>query len=491
MQKETIYILGIPTHESLVENELSQFFDDNIPTILLFNSSMMDPNSEWNFISSKEIQCVNLSHAQEVLAQSNIVACSFGKNIYVSDSGENQTHDQISQKFLNRISEIKDLYPNARIAYCTLNSPFNYTGNWLNKALNSETPYTFSVIDCKSFVDEQQENFIRFVGVINPKSYSTFNSKIRSSTLHDRSGIFFNSDDITLPNGVHTDKTFDQIVDETALSYIGRKPVVAWSGGIDSTTVLAAFVKNNVDFKVTVNDRVIIENKEVYDFIKDRYEIVPIPNSLDLSELAIDGIIVTGEGCDQLYPKIHHDFLPNFLSLTEILITKDVREYHDALMNPVDPVHLYNNVKESFVNKYSKRFKVSAEKAENFYNSYVQSILNKLPIEITHFYQLHFMFRLIFNYQHNIEDGSFDKYYRPVCSFYDTPDFQKWAITNLDHNFTEYGKNYLTYKYPNKNYNYSVFQIESLLNQIKMHSTTRNFVTKELILPKSINYYST
>ena len=213
MQKETIYILGIPMHESLVENELSQFFDDNIPTILLFNSSMMDPNSEWNFISSKEIQCVDLLHAQEVLEQSNIVACSFGKNIYVSDSGENQTHDQISENFLNRISEIKNSYPNVRIAYCTLNSPFNYMGSWLNKALNSETPYTFSVIDCKSFVDEEQENFIRFVGVINPKSYSTFNSKIRSSTLHDRSGIFFDSSNITFPNEVHTDKTFDQIVD--------------------------------------------------------------------------------------------------------------------------------------------------------------------------------------------------------------------------------------------------------------------------------------
>ena len=112
-----------------------------------------------------------------------------------------------------------------------------------------------------------------------------------------------------------------------------------------------------------------------------------------------------------------------------------------------------------------------------------------MPINIEHFYQLDFMIKLIFNYDHNIKDSSLDKYYKDVVSFYDTENFQRWAITNLDANFREYGLTYLTHKSPNKDYNYSVFKIPSLLNQIKMHSTYRNFNTKELVLPKSITYY--
>lgn len=489
MQNNDLYILGIPTSESLISDELLSFINDNIPTILLFNSSSMAEVNGYNFIKSQNIITSPISNVELALQNTSVVCCSLGSNIYLSGSGENQTADQIKDNFFDRINAIKQLYPNIRIAYCVFKSPYTYTGEWLNKVINSDTEYSISVIDCKPFEDDKVNNFAKFIKVVTPKAAAHLLEVPEPFQVRDKTGIFFNNDNPTFISNTHTDKTFEQIVDETALTYAGKNPLIAWSGGIDSTTILAAFIKNNIDFRVTFNDRVLIENKDVYDYIKDKYQIVNIPNTLNLSELETDSLVVTGEGCDQLYPKTHSDYIPGFPSLTTILLTQDIKAYDDVLLAPVNPSYLYNNVHEMFISKYINKFKASEAEAEQFYSSYVIPVLNKMPIKIEHFYQLDFMIKLIFNYEHNIKDSSLDKYYKDVVSFYDTEDFQRWAITNLDANFKEYGVTYLTHKSPNKDYNYSVFKIPSLLKQIKMHSTYRNFKTKELILPKSITYY--
>jgi hypothetical protein len=489
MQNNDLYILGIPTSESLVTDELLSFVNDQTPTILLFNSASAKEVNGYSFIKSKNIVTVPIDGVETALQDTHIVCCSLGKNIYLSDDGMHQSVEQIKDNFFDRINVVKQLYPNIRLAYCVFKSPYTYIGEWLNKAINSNTKYSISVIDCKSFEDDNTHNFSKFIKIVTPKAATYLLEIPEPFEVRDKSGIFFKNDNPTLIKETYTNKTFEQIVDETALTYAGKKPLVAWSGGIDSTTILAAFIKNNIDFKVTFNDRVLIENKDVYDYIKDKYEIVNIPNTLNLSELQTDNLIVTGEGCDQLYPKTHSDYIPGFPSLTTILLTQNIKDYEDILLAPVDPAYLYNNVKQVFINRYINKFKVSEDTAINFYESYVVPVLNKMPINIEHFYQLDFMIKLIFNYDHNIKDSSLDKYYKDVVSFYDTENFQRWAITNLDANFREYGLTYLTHKSPNKDYNYSVFKIPSLLNQIKMHSTYRNFNTKELVLPKSITYY--
>lgn len=492
MQNNNIYILGIPTSESLITDELLSFIDHKTPTVLLFNSPTVKEVNGYNFIKSKNLVTVAIEGVKEALQTTHIVCSALGKNIYLSDDGMNQSADQIKDNFFNRINAIKQLYPNIRIAYCVFKSPYTYTGEWLNKVINSDIAYSISVIDCKPFEDDKVNNFAKFIKVVTPKTAALYYNLLEVPEpfqVRDKTGIFFNNDNPTFISNTHTDKTFEQIVDETALTYAGKSPLIAWSGGIDSTTILAAFIKNNIDFRVTFNDRVLIENKDVYDYIKDKYEIVNIPNTLNLSELKKDDLIVTGEGCDQLYPKTHSDYIPGFPSLTTILLTQDIGEYNEVLLSPVDPSYLYNNVREVFVSRYINKFKASEESAVQFYNSYVVPILNNMPINIEHFYQLDFMIKLIFNYDHNIKDSSLDKYYKDVVSFYDAEDFQRWSITNLDVNFRDYGVTYLTHKSPNKDYNYSVFKIPSLLKQIKMHSTYRNFKTKELILPKSITYY--
>jgi len=489
MQNNNIYILGIPTSESLVTDELLSFINDETPTILLFNSPSAKEVNGYNFITSKNLVTVPIEGVEAALQNTHIVCSSLGKNIYLSDDGKNQTADRIKDNFFNRIDAIKQLHPNIRLAYCVFKSPYTYIGEWLNKVINSDTEYSISVIDCKSFEDDNTHNFAKFIKVVTPNIAAHLLEIPEPFEVRDKTGIFFNNDNPTFVSNTHTDKTFEQIVDETALTYAGKNPLIAWSGGIDSTTILAAFIKNNIDFRVTFNDRVLIENRDVYEYIKDKYEIVNIPNTLNLSQLEIDSLVVTGEGCDQLYPKTHSDYIPGFLSLTKILLTQDIKAYDNILLAPVNPLYLYNNVREVFITKYINKFKASEAEAGQFYNSYVIPVLNKMPINIEHFYQLNFMIKLIFNYEHNIKDSSLDKYYKDVVSFYDTEDFQRWAITNLDTNFKEYGVTYLTHKSPNKDYNYSVFNIPSLLKQIKMHSTYRNFQTKELILPKSITYY--
>jgi hypothetical protein len=71
--------------------------------------------------------------------------------------------------------------------------------------------------------------------------------------LTDRSGIFLSGDQVTIPQDTHTTKTYATIMDETAQSYADLNPIVLWSGGMDSTAILAAFVKNNINFSVTLD----------------------------------------------------------------------------------------------------------------------------------------------------------------------------------------------------------------------------------------------
>jgi len=490
MQNNNLYILGIPTSESLITDELLSFINDKTPTILLFNNP--DIRAEvngYNFFKANDMLSSHIDKAGEILQTTNVVYCSLGTNIYVSSSGEIITDDEKKNNFFARIDAIKQLHPNTRIAFCVLKSPYIHRDEWLNKAINSNTQYSISVIDCKSFEDDQLHNFAKFVKTVRFNDASYLLEVPEPFTINDKSGIFFSNDNPTFISDVYTNKTFEQIVDETALTYAGKKPLVAWSGGIDSTTIIAAFIKNNIDFKVTVNDRVLIENKDVYDFIKDKYEIINIPNTLVLSDLQSENLIVTGDGCDQLYPKPHSNFIPGLPSLTTILTTLNIKDYDHILLAPVDPVHLYNNVREGFISRFIKRFNASQLEAEQFYEHYVIPVINKMPISINHFYQLDFMAKLIFDYDHFIKDTILDRYYKDVDSFYNTEDFQRWAITNLDFNFKNYGVTYLTHKSPNKEYNYSVFKLPSLLKQIKMHSTCRNPLTKELFLPKSITYY--
>ena len=87
MQNNNLYILGIPTSESLVTDELLSFINDKTPTILLFNNPNISAEvNGYNFFKANNLLSAPIDKAGEILKSTNIVYCSLGINIYVSSS---------------------------------------------------------------------------------------------------------------------------------------------------------------------------------------------------------------------------------------------------------------------------------------------------------------------------------------------------------------------------------------------------------------------
>ncbi len=77
--------------------------------------------------------------------------------------------------------------------------------------------------------------------------------------------------------------------------------LVYWSGGIDSTVVLASLIQVGADFKVMCNKNSVFENKPFYDrFIKGKYETV-ISDDLPAVLKRTNADVITGELNDQLF----------------------------------------------------------------------------------------------------------------------------------------------------------------------------------------------
>ena len=151
-------------------------------------------------------------------------------------------------------------------------------------------------------------------------------------------------------------KTIDQLFYERARQIIdlagSKKIVVAWSGGIDSTSVLVEFLKLAPKSQLTVlmNRYSIEEYPEFYaKYIKDQIEVIDISQPGILRNCVKDGIIVTGATFDQTFgdETIHHPELST-TGLNKFLshLNASTRECYAKSIEAC-PVKL-TNVKEFF-----------------------------------------------------------------------------------------------------------------------------------------------
>ena len=470
MENNTVYLLGIPTAEKYVSEELLSFINDGVPTLYLFKGPAGKLFDGYNFFNAQNfIHAGSLDNVTEELCQNSRVLTGPG-NIYPQTNSKHFARN-VAENFIEVITSIKNRFPNIRIAYMTFGSPTLHD-LWVPIALNLSSPFEFRVIDT-DYTDVANLNKFNQVAII--LSGETANEMIGlcdKPVPFDRSGLFFHNDSPTIPSDTNTTKTFAQIVDETALTYAGKNPIVAWSGGIDSTTVVAAFIKNNIPFRVTINSKAQTENPEVYDYLVANHNTITIPNNNNLSNFNEEGIVVTGECADQLYPGIRTNLIPNVPNWRQIVMEGSIDNHSDMLMGSVNTEYLYNNVRESFTTRHSNNFKCDITKSQDLFDNYLLPIINSFPITVNHFYELKFFYKFIFKYQDCVKDnfvnGTGIK--NEVVAFFNTDDFQRWALTNMNYNFENYSINYTKYKTPNREYNHSVLNFESLLEQTKYPS---------------------
>lgn len=142
----------------------------------------------------------------------------------------------------------------------------------------------------------------------------------------DRTRTLFDCPDIKIlsPLGVSSDVDFNDICDKRASEIVdiaakqNKSIAVFWSGGIDSTVVITALRKHNIDKKLTVvlNDYSILEYPWYFEQLR-RSEVtfcwVRREDTTDtLSSLLKFHIVITGEIGDQIFGSVKYKEFPDY-----------------------------------------------------------------------------------------------------------------------------------------------------------------------------------
>jgi hypothetical protein len=463
-----LYLLGIPIQENFVSEQLTSFINEDVPTLYLYTNEIFELHNGYNFCVSNNFKKRRLDTlTEELIAADSKILCSV-PNMYDFENANISTPRIIAKKFEEQLDNIQKTFPNTRIAFCTLGSPLFYNAI-ISRFVKFNSQFQIQLIDTQTFENSDSQHFYEMAMLLG----NLMQEGYKNPTPFDRSGIFWPNASPSIPENVNTTKTFQQIADETALTYMGRNPIVAWSGGIDSTVAVSAFIKNNVPFKVTVSKATEKENPILHNYLINNYQTITLPDNNSFANITDTSVIVCGHPADQIYPENQTNFLSDKQRYKELIAQGENVNLDDYpyLLDSVPDELLYNNVREVFIQKHSESFLCTTEQSTQVFENYLLPKLNRLPIPINHFYQLKFFFRFIFNYHlvihKQFKNGSQSS--NEIVGFFDTPDFQRWAITNLDYNFENYGT-YKNQKQVSKEYNYSVFNMPHLLEQSKYPS---------------------
>jgi len=313
----------------------------------------------------------------------------------------------------------------------------------------------------------------------------------RVNPSDDRFGVFLDNPNKSLSlSDLQTTKTFSEITDETALTYANKNVAVAWSGGIDSSLIVAALYKNKIDFKVTVmHEQCEAENPDMYEWVIKNCNIIELNEETRFNDLydhvENGGSLVSGDPADQLFPSIRYNLMPGVQTQKNIYLENYSYSEEDLklLTQSYPDEYFYNNIKER-IEFNCKMIETRFNLPSNFADDVIQFIIQRLLINnlaIQHFYQLKWLVKFIFKYNKNLQrlsmlvKRSFMKYDREDINFvqydfFDTLDYQAWAWTNLNNNFSTQSLTAYTYKLDAKQYIVDVTGLQSQLSLIKVPS---------------------
>jgi len=395
------------------------------------------------------------------------------------------TINQRIKKLKSQLVSVQADNPDKEVVYLIYNNPHKFCGNYLftsklKRLIGNEFSLTF--INPKKWlapnITEELDQFLELKHLFN------LDMRYSQTFMFDPSGWFFSNPNpsIILDN---TDKTLTQIMDETALTYaeLDSPPVIMWSGGIDSNAIVAAFVKNNIPFKVTINEKARADFPELYDHIVANYTTVTIREDLNLIESGItDDVIVTGHCADTLFPGLVHNANLDYPNFDAIISQDKFAEYENYLNTPVDDSLKYNNAESYFKDRYKFMYGYTDEQTQDYWDNYLKPKIDKFPFTVNHWYQLKHYIQYIFQYENektsyaNAVSGGYDP--NKIKVFFAADDFARWQNTNMDSNFELYSQHYTQYKYPLKQYAYDVFGIDSILTRYKQRANFVNAVVK-------------
>ena len=253
------------------------------------------------------------------------------------------------------------------------------------------------------------------------------------------------------------DNAMEQRVKKLSLS--NKKINVFWSGGIDSTATVTAFLKNLTNLsqlRILYSPYSTYEHPEYKDFLRHfpKIELVDISGEIYLND-QFDGIFITGDGGDELNASLDKSFLEQY----------GYNHLHSSWQD-----FFYKRTKNSnFIEKCQQHFLAAGRPIETvlearwwFYSTCKnRSLLNlKLP--------------WFFNYKRFTVEN--------LIGFFDCEEFENYIYWNIDRVIDKSG--YHTWKQPLKDYCFAFDNIEDWRkNKVKEHSNQiASYLQKKLVL---------
>lgn len=244
-----------------------------------------------------------------------------------------------------------------------------------------------------------------------------------------------------IPSDPYTNKSFAELCDVRAqeLNQKASKPIlIMWSGGIDSTVVLCSFLNQNINIIVGYTESSIEEYPWLFNFCKEKNIPLRYITNDSFKQLQMDYCFVTGIIGDQIVGTLKH-----FNSDTDLRIRSNQLDDYRKIVNPY-LLELFDESIKSF------------------------------PIEIIDYADFLWWVNFVFKYQwiqtHLMNITDFDpslEYHH----FFDTVEFQQWAMTNRDLNKQFILENKpLHYKLTFKEYIYNILNDAEYLQKEKRSS---------------------
>jgi hypothetical protein len=276
-----------------------------------------------------------------------------------------------------------------------------------------------------------------------------------SAYMHvDRTGLFnpFNMIYDPIPSVGKFSKTFEDCCMDAATDlWRLEKPIeLFWSGGIDSSSALVALFETKSESDV-LNIRYtkdsIVEFPLMWEtMVKDRNDPLHAKEMLDESLFENDNIIkVTGECGDQVFGK------PNVLPKHRADTYRGISRHIDKFADDWETIFAWEQSMFSpTVSSWSAPY-FAEQKRQLAKILFAQ--VDIAPIEIVTIYDLLWWVIFCFSWQDIDSRIIFTYTTTPHCqstfSFFNTEDFQRWAMTN---HAKKYEKTLQTHKQPAKDY---------------------------------------
>ena len=246
-------------------------------------------------------------------------------------------------------------------------------------------------------------------------------------------------------------KTFEEVTDQQCKTWLQQKShrpwIICWSGGIDSTVVLAAILKNTTsadreNIRVACNRVSVYENPEFfYDHVMPNFSVVD-SQTLEMAHQLYDThYVIGGDLADQLYCGAQGAAMAEAFSGS---LDLDCRRSPDMLLKFIAA-------------------KTDPEFAEWFYERLMTNINSvNVPVETYHdFWWWHFfnyawvdyIVRDITKNMKSQDPVLVKKYLANHLYWYDTAEYQQWSMNN-NQNKIKYGVSLAETKLPSKQYIY-------------------------------------